>query len=127
MSEEVDVGVDVDVDFIEVKFRLYDGSDIGPFRYSPSSTVDHLKNGVLADWPKDKTVAPKSVNEIKIVSAGKILENYQTVGQCRMPFGELQEGVITMHVVVQPSPTKTKIEKKIDESGQKCICSCSIL
>lgn len=57
----------------------------------------------------DKKIIPKAANDIKLISAGKILENNKTVGQCRVPFGELPKGgVITMHVVVQPSLLKTK-------------------
>ncbi|XP_074309150.1 membrane-anchored ubiquitin-fold protein 3-like [Silene latifolia] len=116
-----------EVELVELKFRLIDGSDIGPCRFSTASTVAHLKDRIVADWPKDKKLAPKTVNDVKIISAGKILENSQTVRQSIMSFGELQKGVITMHVVFQPSITKTKIEKKIDESQRKSICSCSIL
>ncbi|KMT09651.1 hypothetical protein BVRB_6g131030 [Beta vulgaris subsp. vulgaris] len=114
-------------DLVEVKFRLYDGSDIGPFRYSPGSTVAQLKERIVAEWPKDKKVSPKAANDIKIISGGRILENSKNVGQCRIPFGELQKAVITMHVVVQPSVAKSKTEKKIDDSQRKGICSCSIL
>lgn len=39
-------------DFVELKFRLYDGSDMGPFRYSPASTVSMLKERIVAEWPK---------------------------------------------------------------------------
>lgn len=56
----------------------------------------------------DKKIAPKAANDVKLISAGKILENNKTVGQCRTPFGELPRGVITMHVVVQPSLAKAK-------------------
>lgn len=56
----------------------------------------------------DKKIAPKAANDVKLISAGKILENNKTVGQCKMPFGELPKGVITMHAVVQPSLAKTK-------------------
>lgn len=56
----------------------------------------------------DKKVVPKAANDVKLISAGKILENNKTVAQCRLPFGELPGGVITMHVVVQPSLIKTK-------------------
>ncbi|XP_057544442.1 membrane-anchored ubiquitin-fold protein 4-like [Amaranthus tricolor] len=114
-------------DLVEVKFRLYDGSDMGPFKYSPGSTVAQLKEKIVAEWPKDKKVAPKGASDIKIINAGKILENSKTVGQCQMPFGELQKAVITMHVVVHPSGAKSKTEKKIDEAQRKGICSCSIL
>ncbi|KAI3457806.1 hypothetical protein Pfo_014469 [Paulownia fortunei] len=95
-------------DLVELKFRLYDGSDIGPFRYSPASTVAMLKERIVAEWPKDKRIAPKAANDVKLISAGKILENNKTVAQCKMPFGELPKGVITMHAVVQPSLAKAK-------------------
>ncbi|KAL2240666.1 UNVERIFIED_CONTAM: Membrane-anchored ubiquitin-fold protein 4 [Sesamum indicum] len=114
-------------DLVELKFRLYDGSDIGPFRYSPASTVAMLKERIVAEWPKDKKIAPKAANDVKLISAGKILENNKTVAQCKMPFGELPKGVITMHAVVQPSLAKAKTEKKVDETPKKNICSCSIL
>lgn len=39
-------------DLVELKFRLYDGSDIGPFQYSPTSTVATLKERIVAEWPK---------------------------------------------------------------------------
>lgn len=45
-----------DEDLIELKFRLYDGSDIGPFRYSPASTVAMLKERIVAEWPKGQRV-----------------------------------------------------------------------
>ncbi|KAJ6688417.1 UBIQUITIN-LIKE PROTEIN 3 HCG-1 PROTEIN [Salix koriyanagi] len=96
-------------DLVDIKFRLYDGSDIGPFRCSSStSTVDMLKQRVVSDWPRGKTITPKVVNEIKLISSGKVLDNNKTVGQCRTPFGEVAGGVIIMHVVVQPSLAKTK-------------------
>lgn len=56
----------------------------------------------------DKKIIPKGANDIKLINAGKILENNKTVAQCKAPFGELPRGVITMHVVVQPSLAKTK-------------------
>lgn len=56
----------------------------------------------------DKKIVPKAANDVKLISAGKILENSKTVAQTRTPFGELPGGTITMHVVVQPSLPKTK-------------------
>ncbi|MBA0689424.1 hypothetical protein Goari_007154, partial [Gossypium aridum] len=55
-----------------------------------------------------KTIVPKAVNEVKLISSGKILENDKTVGQCKVPFGDVAGGIIIMHVVVQPSLAKTK-------------------
>ncbi|CAK9183708.1 unnamed protein product [Ilex paraguariensis] len=226
-------------DLVELKFRLYDGSDIGPFRYSPAATVAMLKERIVAEWPKAppcssldycnplvikefimqitsyhslkflssfshssdggpftfenvapgqglrvkvecsegcreedfsggkakcrinlcfyragewaealshfqvkvecsggcreegslsyKKIVPKAANDVKLISAGKILENNKTVGQCKTPFGDLPKGIITMHAVVQPSLAKAKTEKKVDESPKKSICACSIL
>ncbi|KAJ6869284.1 hypothetical protein NC651_034133 [Populus alba x Populus x berolinensis] len=174
-------------DMVDIKFRLYDGSDIGPFRCSSStSTVDMLKQRIVSDWPREmnhgkfsglllvfgyglycclikvhlfgvhrehtialqsrtvavgecvvnlkllrsiwgKTITPKVVNEIKLISSGKVLDNNKTVGQCRTPFGEVAGGVIIMHVVVQPSLAKTKTEKKLDNSPKQIACSCSIM
>lgn len=113
-------------DLVELKFRLYDGSDIGPIRYASSSTVAMLKERIISDWPKDKKIIPKVANDVKLISGGQILENLKTVAQCRPPFGELPGGVITMHVVVQPSSAKSKTEKKVDELPKKG-CSCTIL
>ncbi|KAK2359935.1 Membrane-anchored ubiquitin-fold protein 4 [Trifolium repens] len=113
-------------ELVELKFRLFDGSDIGPFRYSPTSTVSMLKERIFSEWPKDKKIIPKAANDIKLINAGKILENNKTVGQCKVPFGELK-GVITMHVVVQPSLAKSKTEKKLDDTPRKHFCGCSIL
>ncbi|KAK8658984.1 hypothetical protein V6N13_029202 [Hibiscus sabdariffa] len=106
-------------DLVDIKFRLYDGSDIGPFRYSATSTVDMLKQRIVSDWPKGKTIVPKAVNEVKLISSGKILENDKTVGQCKAPFGDAAGGIIIMHVVVQPSLAKTKTEKKVNDSPRK--------
>lgn len=37
---------------IELKFRLADGSDIGPSKYRPAMTVASLKEKVVAHWPR---------------------------------------------------------------------------
>lgn len=39
-------------DLIEVKFRLSDGTDIGPSKYSPTASVASLKEKILSQWPK---------------------------------------------------------------------------
>lgn len=37
---------------IEVRFRLFDGTDIGPDKYDPSTTVASLKETIIARWPQ---------------------------------------------------------------------------
>lgn len=39
-------------ELIEIKFRLADGSDIGPNKYMPNTRVDTLKEKIIAQWPK---------------------------------------------------------------------------
>lgn len=39
-------------ELIEIKFRLADGSDIGPNKYTPATTVGSLKEKIIAQWPK---------------------------------------------------------------------------
>ncbi|KAH7683260.1 Membrane-anchored ubiquitin-fold protein [Dioscorea alata] len=114
-------------DLVELKFRLYDGTDIGPIRYSSTSTVAMVKERIISEWPKDKKIMPKVINDLKLISAGKILDDNKTVAQCKPSFSEVS-GVITIHVVVQPSSAKAKSEKKIDDTSKKTVCSsCSIL
>lgn len=56
-----------------------------------------------------KTVTPKTVSEVKLIHGGKVLENSKTLADSRiMSFGNLPGGVITMHVVVQPTIAKEK-------------------
>lgn len=49
----------------------------------------------------DNENSPKTVNELKLINAGKILENNRTLADSRLPV-ELPGSVITMHVVVRP-------------------------
>lgn len=56
----------------------------------------------------DKTVTPKSVDDVKLIHAGRILENNTTLADARVTMGDLPTGVITMHIVVQPSVAKKK-------------------
>ncbi|MQM16195.1 hypothetical protein Taro_049149 [Colocasia esculenta] len=40
-------------DLVELKFRLYDGTDIGPIQYAGASTVQMLKERIFSEWPRD--------------------------------------------------------------------------
>lgn len=39
-------------DQLEIKFRLTDGSDIGPKSFPAATSVVTLKESILAQWPK---------------------------------------------------------------------------
>ena len=49
----------------------------------------------------DKENGPKTINDMKLINAGKILENNRTLAESSLPVVELPGGVITMHVVVR--------------------------
>ncbi|KAF6149244.1 hypothetical protein GIB67_026100 [Kingdonia uniflora] len=89
-------------DLVELKFRLFDGTDIGPNKYNCNTTVRSLKEFILTQWPQDKGNGPKTISDVKLINAGKILENNKTIAESRVPVAEFPGGVITMHVVVQP-------------------------
>lgn len=114
-------------DDIELKFRIFDGTDIGHGTYASSMTVSTLKQKLVTEWPQDKSVIPKSVNELKLIHAGKILENNKTLADSKLTFGELPGGVITMHVLVQPPIPKKKTEKSEEEMKKLNSCGCVIL
>lgn len=107
---------------LDIKFRLTDGSDIGPKSFTAATSVASLKESVIAQWPKEKD-GPRTVKDVKIISAGRILENNRTLGECRSPMCDVPGGVTTMHVVVQ-TPIIEKREKKStnDPKQNKCVC-----
>lgn len=112
---------------LQLKFRLYDGSDIGPRNYAASTTIANLKETIVAEWPQDKKFVPESVNDVKLIYSGKVLENSKTLAECKIHINELPDGVITMHVVVQPSMPKKKSGKNTDDVPKKKLCSCTII
>ncbi|PNY10509.1 membrane-anchored ubiquitin-fold protein [Trifolium pratense] len=92
----------------EIKFRLTDGSDIGPKSFPAATSIATLKESILAQWPKDKVIGPtRTIKDLKLISAGKILENNRTVGECQSqsPLCDAPGTVTTMHVVLQPPTT----------------------
>lgn len=69
----------------------------------------------------EKENGPRTVKDVKLISAGKILENNRTLGECRSPLCDIPGGVTTMHVVVQPPSTeKGKISLFWKNRGNKC-------
>jgi hypothetical protein len=54
-GEEREPAREEDSEEVEVKFRLFDGSDIGPIRCNAAATtVATLKDRVVAEWPKGR-------------------------------------------------------------------------
>uniref|UniRef100_A0A0D9Z958 Membrane-anchored ubiquitin-fold protein n=1 Tax=Oryza glumipatula TaxID=40148 RepID=A0A0D9Z958_9ORYZ len=112
----------------EIKFRLPDGTDIGPKRYPAASTVATLKESIVAQWPKaDKEKGPRTVNDLKLINAGKILENNKTLSECKSPICDFS-GLTTMHVVVRaPTSDKQSTDKIVAKKPKDFRCGCSIM
>ncbi|KAK9011555.1 hypothetical protein V6N11_044402 [Hibiscus sabdariffa] len=51
-------------DQLEIKFRLIDGSDIGPKTFPAATSVATLKESVIAQWPKEKENGPRTVKDV---------------------------------------------------------------
>ncbi|PKU68295.1 membrane-anchored ubiquitin-fold protein 1 isoform X2 [Dendrobium catenatum] len=111
---------------LEIRFRLPDGSDIGPKNYSTASTVTTLKESIIAEWPKEMENQPRTVNDLKLINAGRILENNNTLAECRSPICDLS-GVTTMHVVVRPPSIQREIKRKEAKKSKENQCGCVIL
>ncbi|XP_022884138.1 membrane-anchored ubiquitin-fold protein 1-like [Olea europaea var. sylvestris] len=111
-------------DQMEIKFRLIDGSDIGPKIFPTATSVATLKENIIAQWPKEKENGPRTVKDIKLISAGRILENNRTVEDCRSPLYDIPGVVTTMHVVVRTPAMEVK--KSLSDSKQNK-CGCVIL
>lgn len=112
---------------IELKFRLFDGTDIGPNKFDPSTSVGSIKETILARWPAGKEITPKSINDVKLINAGRVLENNQTIAESRMSVGELPGAVITMHAVVRTPVVDKNNEKHSAKCAKSNRCECTIL
>mmetsp|Transcript_16811 Transcript_16811/g.54990 ORF Transcript_16811/g.54990 Transcript_16811/m.54990 type:complete len:113 (-) Transcript_16811:329-667(-) len=85
------------MDEMSIRFRLGDGTDIGPFTFSPVTSLWNVKERIIAEWPRDND-RPGSTAELKLIHSGKILDNNKTLGEVGVPANML----VTMHVVIRP-------------------------
>ncbi|KAL9670159.1 hypothetical protein QQ045_007710 [Rhodiola kirilowii] len=104
-------------------FRLYNDTDMGPFEYPSTTTIAEIKQRIFEDWPVDTEMAPQSVDEFKLINAGRILDSSWTIGQIIIPLMDPEKEVIIIHVVLQPFTGKHKPER----NDPKCACACSIM
>jgi hypothetical protein len=37
---------------VELKFRLFDGTDLGPRKYATETTIATIKENILSQWPQ---------------------------------------------------------------------------
>lgn len=81
-------------ELIQLKFRIYDGTDIGPFRYSPSSTVATLKDRVVSDWPKGCSLPPYILC---------VFSFRYSVSLCKLVFSNLCECLLSVFMYILTS------------------------
>ncbi|XP_051117580.1 membrane-anchored ubiquitin-fold protein 1-like [Andrographis paniculata] len=108
-------------DSVDIRFRMTDGTDIGPSSFPVSTSVADLKENIISQWPTEKENGPQAAKDLKLICTGRILENHKTVGECCNPLCDIPEGIITMHVVVQP-PTRKDEKLLRDPKPNKCGC-----
>ncbi|KAL5575806.1 hypothetical protein UlMin_017505 [Ulmus minor] len=108
-------------ELIDLKFRIYDGTDICHDTYEPSTTILKLTERLVAEWPEVKEVTPKLVNDVKLIHGGQFLDR-KTPSKSRVVF---DGNVITKHVVVQPNgPKNTGLEEQERERKMNsCLCT----
>ena len=93
-----------------IRFRLVDGVDVGPNLYEASTTVGALKESLLTNWGRSPGAAssqtPSATTEMRLILAGKFLDNAATLEQLRGPMGSPpdSETVVTMHLLISSPP-----------------------
>ncbi|KAK4743996.1 hypothetical protein SAY87_010308 [Trapa incisa] len=93
-------------DQLKIKFRLADGSDIGPKLFPMATSVTALKESVLAELPKGNDDGPKTTKDVKLICSGRILKNHQTVADCQSRLCGVPGGATTMHVIIRPASAR---------------------
>lgn len=105
--------------------------DVEPFDVQESLTVAQVKEVAFAQWPKEGPLSkehPTSAADLRLLCAGKFLENGRTLKEYRKEMGEPEAGmVVTMHVLVRPAqagkaaPAKQPEAEKKAKSGCACV------
>ncbi|XP_073157846.1 membrane-anchored ubiquitin-fold protein 3-like [Henckelia pumila] len=90
----------------QIRFRIFDGTDICHGVYPLSTTIDTIKERLLAEWPQGKSSIPTSVDEIKLMHAGRYLVGGRTLGESRLRIVPGQ--VVTILAIVQPPEARQR-------------------
>lgn len=116
---------------IQLRLRHPNG-DIGPFEVAESLTVSQVKETAFLQWPREGPLSkenPTSPADLRILCAGKFLDNSKTLKEYRKEMGEPEAGtVVTMHVLVRPAQAgKSAVPKEVEEEKKaKSGCACVI-
>lgn len=113
---------------LQIRFRHTSG-DVGPFVYSDATTVQQLKEKLLADWPKEGPLSnesPASPGDLKLILSGKYVDNHRTLRDYRKDMGDPQPGsVVTMHIVIRPA-SNGKANGPASENDAPKGCACVV-
>lgn len=111
-----------------VRFR-HTAGDVGPFTFPTGTAVAELKEKLLAEWPSEGSLGaerPASLAEIKLICAGKFLENSTVLSSLHHVLGEPgSDFIVTMHVVLRPPPPPKAAggtPKQQPEQSKGCCC-----
>ncbi|GBF97273.1 hypothetical protein Rsub_09964 [Raphidocelis subcapitata] len=115
---------------IQLRLRHPNG-DIGPFEVVESLTISQVKEVTFSQWPTEGPLSkenPTSASELRILCAGKFLENGKQLKDYRKEMGDPDAGaVVTMHVLVRPAAAGKAAAKDADDAAkQKSGCGCVI-
>mmetsp|Transcript_51307 Transcript_51307/g.164038 ORF Transcript_51307/g.164038 Transcript_51307/m.164038 type:complete len:107 (+) Transcript_51307:125-445(+) len=67
-----------------IRFRMNDGTDLGPWHFPSAGTVGQMKEKVVAEFPaapggEGGAAVPKTVNDVTLILAGKVMDNAKII------------------------------------------------
>lgn len=112
----------------KMRFRHLDG-DLGPFPFQESSSVLSMKSQIWEEWPNEGNLAdkkPESVQHLRILYQGKILQDVLTISDLKQLPGEIvPDRLVTLHLVVAPPGQltgSTSRRKSNETTDSTCCC-----
>jgi len=122
----------MEMDTVQLRFRHTSG-DVGPYSFPLGHTILQVKEGVFSQWPREGPLSkenPSSAADLRILCAGKFLDNAKILRDYSKEMGDPESGsIVTMHILVRPAQaTKAagKTESQPKPAGEQGCCSCVI-
>lgn len=113
---------------IQLRLRHPNG-DLGPFEVQESQTVTQVKETAFTQWPAEGPLSkenPTSAADLRILCAGKFLDNGKTLSDYRKEMGDPDAGtVVTMHVLVRPAYAGKAAHKDVADDSKKAKSGCA--
>lgn len=121
--------------YYRIRFRLQSGTDLKEQSVPPRSTVAETKQQLINSWvnaggPGGDASRPTGPDDLKIIHAGRVLENSKSLSDYTIPTSE----VVTMHLMIVPPAAKPEEPKVADAkagaqagAAETTRCSCTLL